>query len=109
MRSWLGEPPRLQGWMTLALGPLLVLTAPRLGSGARRERLMGAIELAGSALALYALAQRAGLDPLSWEGLESVRPGGMQGNPLFLGGLLVLSAPVPLGRSTVTWSPAKAR
>ncbi len=96
-RALLGAPPRLQGWTTLALGPLLALAwlaAP--ARPGRSQRLTLAPRIAGTAAALYALLQAAGIDPLRWEGLESLRPGATQGNPVFLGAVLVLVAPFSL-------------
>ena len=109
-RSLLGAPPRLQGWITLASGPLLALawlaTPARPG---RSERLVLAPRLAGTAAALYALLQAAGLDPLRWEGLEALRPGATQGNPVFLGAVLVLVAPFSLAAAIDQLARGKRR
>lgn len=99
-RAFHGAPPRLAGLASL-LAPLalLVVAAPRLAAAAARERLLSALVAAGGALAVWALAARAGLDPLAWRDLAAPRVSGPQANPLFLGAALALLVPIALARA----------
>lgn len=102
LRSLHGALPRMAGLLSL-LAPLALLwvAAPRLGAPARRERLLTVLVATGGALAVWALAARAGLDPLRWRELDGARAAGPQANPVFLGAALAALAPLALARALV--------
>ena len=93
---------------------LFAAVAVGLRHVAQLERLCSAITLAGVFAASYALVQRFGLDPLSWDatswgGDPIARTPGTIGNPTFLGGYLAVSicATVPYVRAR-PWPAAAA-
>jgi hypothetical protein len=103
-QSLLGSYHRQGGLVTLAASiTLFIAVAVGLRSWKDVDRLLSAIALAGTAVALYALAQRAGLDPVVWDaagwgGDPIVRTPGSLGNPTFLAGFLALSVFVTAAR-----------
>ena len=96
-RSLFGSYYRQGGALTLsAQVALFAAVAVGLRHSAQLERLFSAITLAGVFAASYALVQRIGLDPLSWDaaswgGDPIARTPGTIGNPTFLGGYLAVS------------------
>ncbi len=94
LRSLAGDLPRLDGWLALAANVALFLAARALAADPdRRQRLALVLFAAGGIAAAYALAQVAGIDPLDWGRAWPGRPVGAQGNPVFLGGALLLLVP----------------
>jgi O-antigen ligase len=90
--SFLGSFDRGMGWLSLAAGGVLLLTAADVFSDdRRRERGISAVVLGAVVPCGYALLQRVGLDPVTWTTLGA--PGSSMASPTFLGGYLVLVAP----------------
>jgi O-antigen ligase len=95
--SVLGSFDRGMGWFTLLAGvALLVVGADLFADAARRERAIDAMLLGSIVPCAYAVIQRVGLDPMSWTALGA--PGSTLGSPTFLGGYLVLLAPLAMYR-----------
>ena len=108
--SWWGVPSRWGGTRTQIAYLALFLTA----MGAIRRpvqvaRLAGITAVVATAIAAYALIQRAGLDPLRWTAniteltradmpAVAVRPSSTFGNPNFLGAYLTISTLLTAGR-----------
>ena len=104
VRSLFGSPPRLAGLASeLALVALFFLGVPVLRSGAARERAENVLVLGTAAIAIYAFAQWAGLDPVIWSEEWQGRPTAAQGNPLFLAQALVWLAPLVAQRAVRSW------
>lgn len=95
-----GSDHRLQGaYTTLAYLVLFATMAARLRDPARAERLVTMAILASLPVALYAMAQRWGFDPLTFERGEytaSERVTSHLGNPVFLAGYLAMIWPLAL-------------
>ncbi len=103
-RSLLGASPRLGGLASeLALVGLGLLLAPRLARCERRDRLEEALLVGLALLAGYGGLQALGLDPLRWQEAWQGRPIATQGNPLFLGQLLIWGVPLAMGRAVLAW------
>jgi hypothetical protein len=95
--SLFGTFDRGAGWLTLAAGTVLLLVGADLWrSPARRERAISALLLGAVFPCAYGLVQRLKLDPLTWNTLGA--PGSSMASPTFLGGFLVLLAPLGLYR-----------
>ncbi|MBU0490973.1 MAG: tetratricopeptide repeat protein [Chloroflexi bacterium] len=94
--SLLGSYTRAQGVLAL-LGYVAVflLLAGNLRSRAQVERLFLAVTLSSVPVAVYAIVQAAGLDPLPW-GAPSGTVASTLGNASFLAGYLVLALPMSL-------------
>jgi O-antigen ligase len=93
--SFFGTFGRGTGWLTLAAcGVLLVVSADVCGDATVRERVLAALALGALVPSAYAIAQRLGLDPVAWTALGA--PGSSLASPTFLGGYLVLIAPLAL-------------
>ncbi|MGB2874285.1 MAG: O-antigen ligase family protein [Gaiellaceae bacterium] len=73
--------------------------AANMRSAAQLERLVTAIILGSVAAALYGIAQAAGLDPLHWTTDWNGRASSTAGNPIFLGAIMCMAAPLSLVRS----------
>ena len=85
------------GWLSLAAGGVLLLSAADLFSDpARRERAISALILGSVVPCGYALLEHIGLDPVTWTTLGA--PGSSLGSPTFLAGYLVIVAPFALYR-----------
>src|SRR5206468_8625312 len=84
---------RGMGWLSLAAGVLLLFVARDLFADAeKRERALTALALGALMPCAYAVAQRVGLDPITWTTRGA--PGSSLASPTFLGGYLVLVAPI---------------
>ena len=95
--SFFGSFDRGMGWLSLAAGGVLLLSAADLFSDeCRRERAISALILGSAVPCGYALLQRTGLDPVTWTTLGA--PGSSLGSPTFLAGYLVIVAPFALYR-----------
>lgn len=107
-QSLLGSYHRQGGLLTLCAQVALFATVV-LGvrCSAQLDRLFAAVTLSSVAVAAYAICQRLGLDPLSWEatalGLDPIqRATGTLGNPTFVAGYLAVALFV-----TVAYSRAR--
>ncbi|MCW5852420.1 MAG: tetratricopeptide repeat protein [Anaerolineae bacterium] len=98
--SFLGSYNRDQGVVTLVAYLLLFLVVgARLRTREQVGRLLDTVVLVSLPLAVYALLQRLGADPIPWGGYGAAvtsRVIGTQGNATFLGGYLALAIPVTL-------------
>ncbi len=102
--SFWGSYQRAQGTYTLLCSvALFFLLREGLRSPERLSRFKDALLLASFPAALYALVQHAGLDPLPWARTVTIRATSTQGNPIFLGGYLVLLIPLTLSRILELW------
>lgn len=96
-QSLTGSYQRQGGLLTLcAQVTLFAAVALQLRSPLQRDRLFVAVTLASVAAASYAVAQRCGLDPLSWDttlagGNPLAKAPGTLGNPTFLSGYLAVA------------------
>lgn len=98
VRGLLGELPRLQGAAGRLAGPLLFLALLPLASPDRTRRWTGWLLVAATAAAAHALLQAAGADPLAWRNPDLSPVVGNQGNPGFLGLVLLVALPWALAR-----------
>ncbi|MCZ7650512.1 MAG: O-antigen ligase family protein [Thermoanaerobaculia bacterium] len=98
VRGLLGELPRLQGAAGRLAGPLLFLALLPLASPDRTRRWTGWLLVAATAAAAHALLQAAGADPLAWRNPDLSPVVGTQGNPGFLGLVLLVALPWALAR-----------
>lgn len=77
--------------------PLMFAATWRVSASTAARQRLATLVLAGGALhSIYALAQLAGLDLFAWSTGFGGRPGGLLGNPNFLGGHLALLLPLGL-------------
>ena len=99
--SLMGSYQRGQGTLfALSLIVIALLVATHLRTRDEVARLLGAVVLGSLPITLYALMQRAGLDPLLWGGDVTRRVTSSMGNPIFLGGYLVMVIPLTLAGLT---------
>jgi len=84
---------------------IVLFLAVALGLRTRPQvwRLVGAIALSGTLVALIAIAQHWGLAPFGISSTAGNRVTGSVGNPIFLGALVVLTLPVTLG-AAAAWA-----
>ena len=97
--SFFGSYDRMQGlylWLCYPLVFLCVLLVAR--RPAQVDRVMDTLLLASVIPGLYAIFQAAGYDPITWSDLFRQRIVGNFGNPIFLGGFLVLVVPPTVSR-----------
>jgi tetratricopeptide (TPR) repeat protein/O-antigen ligase len=93
--SWFGAYLRQQGLYTWLAYPLFFLVTVLLVRRRRQvERVVAAMLVAGAAVALHALLQLYGYDPLPWGGSFDQRAYGPGGNPIFLGAFLIVVIPI---------------
>jgi len=93
-----GSPEFGQGWITMStLFSLFLGLAANLRSRAQVERLVSTALGASVPMAIYALIQRAGRDPVIF---DSVHPGAFSfaGQPIFLAGYLLMLIPLSVWR-----------
>jgi len=94
-----GSYQRMQGtytwlaYITVFLGIVMVARAPR-----QWERLVSAALLASLPVALYGIIQHFNADPIDWGHLQASRITSTAGNPIFLGGYLLMVLPLTLAR-----------
>jgi O-antigen ligase len=99
--SLFGSFDRGMGWLNLAAGGILLVSAADLfAEERRRERAITALVLGAVLPCTYFLLQRVGLDPVQWTTRGT--PGSSLGSPTFLGGYLVLVAPFAAYRTLMT-------
>ncbi len=105
--SLVGSYFRLQGTLTtLAYLTLFAAAATHLRHTDQVNRVLGCVALSSLPVALYALVQHQGWDPLqpwvlAWDTDVTARPPANFGNPIFLGGYLAMSALIVLGLVTI--------
>lgn len=96
--SWLGSYQRAQGTIALLCYIILFLIiAAEMRKAIQLERFKFILVLTSVPVAIYALLQSFGLDPLSWKGIAN-RSAGTIGNPIYLGGYLVMVLPLTFSR-----------
>jgi hypothetical protein len=107
--SLLGSYVRLQGGLTtLAYLVLFAAATAHVRRPDQVTRMLSAVALSSLPIALYALVQYLGLDPLApWDLDVRVRPPANLGNPVFLGGYLAMSTLVVLGLLTARLRPGE--
>ncbi len=100
--SLVGSYFRLQGTLTmLAYLTLFAAATTHLRRPDQVKRVLGSVVLTSLPVALYALVQHLGWDPLApWDMDARARPPANLGNPVFLGGYLAMSTLVVLGSLT---------
>lgn len=99
VRSFAGSYLRSQGLYTTACCVFLSLAvAANLRTATQAGRLVTAMILTSLPAAAYGIVQAQGLDPLTWTTDWKGRAASTQGNPVFLGALLCLVAPITLTR-----------
>jgi tetratricopeptide (TPR) repeat protein len=97
--SWLGSYQRLQGtYTTFSYITVFALMAATIRSRAQVERALTAVILTSIPVALYAILQRHGLDPLPWGGDTQRRVAGHMGNAIFIAAYLIMAVPVTAAR-----------
>ena len=97
--SWLGSYQRLQGtYTTFAYIVVFALMAATIRSRAQVERVVTAVIITSIPVALYAILQRYGLDPLPWGGDTQRRVAGHMGNAIFIAAYLIMAVPLTVAR-----------
>jgi hypothetical protein len=104
-----GSQARAQGLLIAAALIILALAASTC-TAAQRSLLYRRAALLGTVVSIYALLQRAGLDPVQWEAQSDHRPAATLGNATTLAGWLILLLPPSLlnlrsGGSRLWWIP----
>lgn len=92
-----GSLARSQGLLSAMAMIVLAAAAATLGSE-QRLRLYRLAAFTGLGMSAYVLLQKAGMDPVVWDGQSQERPAGTMGNATTLAGWLVLLLPM-----TVLW------
>lgn len=94
-----GSYHRLQGVFSLAAYLVVFLSmAALLRSREQVERVVTAMLISSSAIALYGLIQHYGLDPMTWSQLGQRAVMSTMGNAIFLAAFLIMAAPLALAR-----------
>ncbi len=97
--SFWGSYQRLQGTFSMYSYMALFLVAlDTLRTRSQWQRLQYTIILTSVPIALYAILQRAQLDPLPWGGDTFERVAGNMGNAIFVAAYLIMTAPLTLER-----------
>ncbi|MSP12150.1 MAG: tetratricopeptide repeat protein [Chloroflexi bacterium] len=104
--TWLGSYGRADGMTTLCAallgGALVIITTMR--SATQRDRFLVTLVLGSLPVALYAVLQHYGFDPIpGGDPSYQVRTPGALGNPVFLGAYLIMIMPVTLGLAWRYW------
>lgn len=97
--SWAGSYQRLQGTYTTL--SYIVIFALMLATIRRREqisRVVTVVIITSIPVALYAMLQHFGLDPLPWGGNVQRRVAGHMGNSIFIAAYLIMAVPLTLAR-----------
>jgi len=98
--SIFGSYNRLQGLYTwLAYVTLFLAILALLRRRGQLERLVSALVIASLPIALYAVVQRFGLDPMPWLGDVTRRVASTMGNSIFVAAYLIMVVPVTLVRA----------
>ncbi|MBI3944069.1 MAG: O-antigen ligase family protein [Chloroflexi bacterium] len=98
--TWLGSYARANGMTTLMAalvgGAVVIITTMR--SAAQRDRFLIALVLGSIPVAIYAVLQHYGFDPIpGGDPSYQARTPGALGNPVFLGAYLIMIIPITLG------------
>jgi tetratricopeptide (TPR) repeat protein/O-antigen ligase len=97
--SWAGSYQRLQGtYTTLSYIVIFALMATTIHSRRQVERIVTAVIITSIPVALYAMLQRFGHDPLPWGGDTQQRVAGHMGNAIFIAAYLIMAVPLTLAR-----------
>ncbi len=98
--SWWGAYYEAQGTIAfLCYAILFLIVLAELRSPAQLRRLQYVIILTSIPISAYAILQRFGGDPFPWENtFVGGRTGGNMGNPIFLGGYLLMIIPLTICR-----------
>ena len=97
--SWFGSYQRLQGtYSFLSYVTIAFLTAATLRSPEQIRRLQHAVIVTSAPIAIYALIQHWGWDPLPWGGDTARRVTANAGNAIFLGAYLIMALFLTLER-----------
>lgn len=98
--SFFGSYHRMQGlyaWLSYVMLFLCILLLAKRSE--QVDRIVDALLVASFAAGLYALLEYAGFDPANWMNRFSGRIGGTLGNPIFLGGFLIMVVPLTMARA----------
>lgn len=108
LTGFFGEYTSYQGWLHwITLATLVWGAAVALRRASASRRALAAVTGGLSLVALYALLQLAGADPVPWSVAGPLtRTFSTTGNPLYLGCLLAAGFPVALGLAATAPSPA---
>jgi tetratricopeptide (TPR) repeat protein len=99
IQSWWGSDLRSQGSIAFCCYVILFLVVlSELRTSAQLRRIQYAAILACIPISAYTILQFAGLDPIPWRDYLQGRSSGTIGNPIFLGGYLVMVIPATCGR-----------
>jgi hypothetical protein len=97
--SWAGSYQRLQGtYTTLSYLVIFCLMVATIRSRAQVSRVVTAVIVTSIPVALYAMLQHFGLDPLPWGGNVQRRVAGHMGNSIFIAAYLIMAIPLTFGR-----------
>lgn len=97
--SWAGSYQRLQGaYTTLSYVVIFALIVATIRSRNQVERIVTAVIITSIPIALYAMLQRFGHDPLPWGGDTQERVAGHMGNAIFIAAYLIMALPLTLAR-----------
>jgi tetratricopeptide (TPR) repeat protein/O-antigen ligase len=97
--SWAGSYQRLQGtYTTLSYVVIFALMAATIRSRSQVDRIVTAVIITSIPIALYAMLQRFGHDPLPWGGDTQERVAGHMGNAIFVAAYLIMAVPLTLAR-----------
>jgi tetratricopeptide (TPR) repeat protein len=98
-QSWWGSNLRSQGSIAFCCYVILFLVVlGELRTSAQLQRIQYAIILTSIPISAYTILQFVGLDPIPWRDYLQGRSSGTIGNPIFLGGYLVMVIPITFGR-----------
>ena len=97
--SWAGSYQRLQGtYTTLSYIVIFALMAATMRERPQLDRVITTLIITSIPVALYAMLQHFGLDPLPWGGETQLRVAGHMGNSIFVSAYLILAVPFTLAR-----------
>ena len=97
--SWAGSYQRLQGtYTTLSYITIFVLMIATIRNREQVSRAVTTAIIVSIPVALYAMLQHFGLDPLPWGGDVQKRVAGHMGNSIFIAAFLIMVIPVTLAR-----------
>ncbi|GAB4150312.1 MAG: hypothetical protein Fur0021_12680 [Candidatus Promineifilaceae bacterium] len=97
--SWAGSYQRLQGtYTTLSYIVVFALMAVTIRTHPQVRRVVTAVIITSIPVALYAMLQRRGLDPLPWGGNVQRRVAGHMGNAIFIAAYLIMAVPLTAAR-----------
>lgn len=105
--SLLGSYQRLQGtYTTLAYIVIFFLMLEGLRTKRQFNRIINTAIVVSFPIALYALVQHFGLDPLPWGGNVTTRVASNMGNAIFVAAYMIMIVPLTLSRILENWKEA---